>query len=113
MVQTNEDLLTALGRAANKYSPEMYTPSGAELEHGLGSEPLVRLTLREGKVVAMCWMVDGGAKIMGEVYEVAEEGAPLPFADGKSVSVEGIHGEPPSIGALVEQIKAAADKLAH
>lgn len=111
MAHNNQDLQTWLSRAAGKYNPEMYTPSGAELEHGLGEEPLVRLTLKDGQVVAMCRLIDDGATILCDVYTVAEEGAEFPFSDGEPAREEGLHGELPKIGSLVEKIEAAADSL--
>uniref|UniRef100_UPI0037846692 hypothetical protein n=1 Tax=Pseudolysinimonas sp. TaxID=2680009 RepID=UPI0037846692 len=81
MAYTDEDLLTQLKRAAKKYDPEMHTPSEAEKEFGVGTEPLVRFTMKDGRIVALCRVVDDGAAILWDVLRVADEEGPFPYDD--------------------------------
>src|SRR5690606_28760456 len=98
-------------KRATRYDPEMHIPSEAEKEYGVGSEPLVRFAMRDGRVVALCRVVDDGAAILWDVLRVADEVGPFPYDDRRNEKHEGLGGERPNIAALVQKIEAAADSL--
>lgn len=113
MTHTNEDLLTALGRAAKDYTPEMHTPTDAETEYGVGTEPVVCLTLSEG-VTALCRVVYQGETpgIQYDVLRLRDPDSEYPFDRVGDTSWARHNEELLPIVALLKDIEAARKKLA-